>query len=433
MKKIFSSIINFSDHNTNDTIKKSTAGVLVKVFAQFFSLILSISIARFIGADGLGLLNLSFRITGIFLILSILGFDQILIKNISIGLSKNDKNKVGSLIFSSLIFNGVMAIFFAFLGGLFSSFVANILEKPDLKWPLFIAFVAIIPQVLAMIFSSGMKAFGKVWQASLFSNGLVSIIVLLCIVFCFYFGYEINLIRISIFYVIAKFMLLFASCFYWKLIFKEVYVEKFIVKEMLYKGFKVFLVSGSAYISASLDIFILGYFSDSSEIGLYTVALLLASFISFILPVVNISIAPKIASMYNTKDYKNLISLLKNTIFILLIISLLIFICFALSGSYLLQFWGNEFSEGYTILLILSIGQLFNMSSGPTGNFLIMAGFEKIHSKISIFCLLINIFLSVTLVKAFGVTGIAASTAFSVFLENSLKFYFTKKILKFKF
>jgi O-antigen/teichoic acid export membrane protein len=89
--------------------------------------------------------------------------------------------------------------------------------------------------------------------------------------------------------------------------------------------------------------------------------------------------------------------------------------------------WGNEFKEAYLVLIILAVGQFFNISTGCAGMLLIMCGFEKIHGYISLFFMLLNLILNYTLIVSYGAVGAAIATTITIASENVVKLILAKK------
>ena len=103
------------------------------------------------------------------------------------------------------------------------------------------------------------------------------------------------------------------------------------------------------------------------------------------------------------------------------IVSILFVVFFALFGQWLLSFWGDDFQEAYWVLLILAIGQFFNIATGCSGMLLMMCGFEKVHGYISVVSVVLNIILNLYLIANYGALGAAAATAITVILSNIIK------------
>lgn len=58
--------------------------------------------------------------------------------------------------------------------------------------------------------------------------------------------------------------------------------------------------------------------------------------------------------------------------------ALFVFLIFVFLGKDILGFFGDDYSQAYSLLLVLSVGQLVNTACGPNRAFLMMVGREKI-------------------------------------------------------
>ena len=100
--------------------------------------------ANNLGADGLGIINLSHRIATILLIFCLLGLPSVVVKETSIAVSRQNWFHINSVIKTSLflcLITGVLFVgFFYFLSDYISD---HIFHDPRLKLPLLIALFAI--------------------------------------------------------------------------------------------------------------------------------------------------------------------------------------------------------------------------------------------------------------------------------------------------
>jgi O-antigen/teichoic acid export membrane protein len=102
-------------------------------------------------------------------------------------------------------------------------------------------------------------------------------------------------------------------------------------------------------------------------------------------------------------------------------------ILFIVLGKWLLGFWGVEFQDAYWVLLVLSIGQFFNIATGCSGLLLVMCGFEKLHGIISLTTTVLNLLLNYLFIINYGIVGAAIATAISIIFENIMKVLLVKK------
>ena len=97
-------LFNF-DLNTKEVIKNASASLIIKVLGVGFLFFNSAFLGRFLGPEGLGIINISLKITAILLMLSLLGIPHLLVKEISIYHSNKNWNKINDLSYSSFLIN----------------------------------------------------------------------------------------------------------------------------------------------------------------------------------------------------------------------------------------------------------------------------------------------------------------------------------------
>jgi O-antigen/teichoic acid export membrane protein len=105
---------------------------------------------------------------------------------------------------------------------------------------------------------------------------------------------------------------------------------------------------------------------------------------------------------------------------IILLLSLPFAIILITSGKYILFIFGEEFTTGYDILIILSIGQLFNAAMGSVGLLLTMTHHEKDMLWGIVIGFAINIILNIVLIPLYGAVGAALAVTIYAFIWNTI-------------
>jgi len=101
-----------------------------------------------------------------------------------------------------------------------------------------------------------------------------------------------------------------------------------------------------------------------------------------------------------------------------------------LFGKIILNFYGFEFREAYTPLLILLPGQLLNICCGSVGLILSLTGYQYYTAIIFAASSFVNISLNFLLIPAYGMIGAAISTTISVCFWNILMAFYVIRKLK---
>lgn len=420
------------DQNFSEVIKDSSLSLIVKLMGLLCGFGVSIFLGRTIGAEGLGIINLSNRIAFLILLFTVFGFGNVVIKKVAIAKSNNDYLSITSIVKTSFFFNtllsfvAVLAVFF------FVPYLSSyVFKDPNLKIPLAISVLMVIPQTISRVYASALNGTGKIWQGNLVNQVLSNWIVCIgLLLYYFFYDKKMNIVDVAILYGIGKTSVSLIVFFYWKSLFKfKGAISLVTLKPMLKMAYPLLIVSGTSFIMANLDVLMLGILSDSGEVGRYSVAARLALLVSFLLQITNSVISPRLAKMYAKNEIKEMKFLVNKVTGILFVVGLLFLSFFILFGKFILSFWGTNFIEGYGILIVLSIGQFFNIATGCAGLLLVMCGYEKDQGRISFTGLILNVILNVILIKMYGAYGAALSTAITVIFINLSRLVLVKKRL----
>lgn len=417
MVNFYSKIKNL-DRHTKEVFLKLSPTIIVQIIGVLARLITSIILGRILGPAGLGEVNLINQIITIVMVVSMFGMDHVLVKKIAIAHSNNNFNSIGNTIFTALLVNISIAIVLTVLGVLGSGFIASFFNNTRLQIPIIIGFIVIVPQTIGSVFVSGINGYRKIWQSRLFKDFSTSLIVLIGIGLCLFFDLEITLIKVILLYTIGRLITFIVATIYWKTLYGPIFVRKFVDKKMFKMAFPLFFVSATTLLASSVDILMLGWLSDISKVGFYTVASRLVLFVAIFLQITNAALSPKIATFFANNQFKEMSIMVKQVTFLLMIIGLISTLLFLLFGKSLLGFWGSEFSGAYICLIILCFGQFINISTGCSGVLLIMCGYEKIFSYITGSFLILNIVLNYFLIIRYNEVGAAIATTLTIVGEN---------------
>jgi O-antigen/teichoic acid export membrane protein len=200
---------------------------------------------------------------------------------------------------------------------------------------------------------------------------------------------------------------------------EAMYVDtKYRTREWINTAFFLLAISGFFVVIEHTDIIIVGLFHGTTNSGVYAAAKKVASLIASGLIIVNVIVAPMISHLYvigNNVELKRVVRMAAIFSFAISLPAAAIIFFF---GNWIMTLFGYQFSEGYTALIILTIGQLVNALAGSVGFFMTMTGNEKAMAWIAGSCAVLNVALNFILIPPFGMEGAAVSTAFSVAIWN---------------
>jgi O-antigen/teichoic acid export membrane protein len=175
------------------------------------------------------------------------------------------------------------------------------------------------------------------------------------------------------------------------------------------------------YFLGHMDVIMFGYFVAASEVGVYSVALKVATLVIFGLQIVLPVVRPHFSELSERGDFKTMEALFKTSTKWLLYSGLLAFALILILRLEVLNVFGGEFVVGGSILVILGLGSLANVLSGPTGQLLVMTGKQKWEMINTSLMVVFNFSLNLFLIPRMGTIGAAIATALSIFAINAAK------------
>ncbi|CAH7428210.1 membrane hypothetical protein [Vibrio chagasii] len=234
---------------------------------------------------------------------------------------------------------------------------------------------------------------------------------------------------------------LLSLVFGWSVIKKRSYkalsysysVKRKIKKDWYNTLFSLSLVSILSLIPVEVAIIYLGRLGLSDDIAFIKVAIQLSVIFVFIQNVINTVIGPKLSILFKSNDNLKIQYLLRKNVRanFFLVLPLAIFIY--LFGENLISIaYGREYSEAMLYFVILSVGQIINVLSGPVLLVMNMSGNNNAAVKIMVTSSLITIFLIFFLTDLYGSKGTVIALAFGNSIWNIVMSFDIYRLLKLK-
>lgn len=402
-------------------------GAIALVF-KFFSVLIGyvffLILARWLGADGVGIFSTAWTILMIGAVLGKLGFDTSIIKFIAGSMGKGNSHHVKPIYKSSLLIVGTAAIIVAGILFLFAPQISELFFKSG-NYVLIVRIVAIsvIPLCILNINAESLKALKNITAFSIFQNSSIYLVIILIMFIMSRYGIS-N--KTSIYSLSAGVFILMALSFIVILVNIRKKTQRgtgsdpyqFKLKKTLSTSLPMMLTNSLFLIMSWMDILMLSAFKNESDVGIYNTSLKISAVISIALIAINSIALPKYAELYERKDKVGFRKVVKQTSFINFSLSFPVFLFILLMPNFLLGIFGPEFIAGKMSLIILSIGQIFSAFSGSTIHVLNMTGKENAAKNILITTALLNLVLNYILVPKYGINGAAIATAISTVLWN---------------
>ena len=309
------------------------------------------------------------------------------------------------------------------------TFLSNSLQKQALL----IAFAAIVPLTLLQVFQFALVGAKEIIKGQI-AEKLVKPSLFLMAVLGVYFLQEQRITAIEI--VKANVVVIFAACgiayffFRQKLLVPHRNIQAEYQQKVWWSAAIAFALVNTlnlAYIKA--DVVMLGTIAGAESVGVYSIASKFSELLRFFLAIVYLVVSPMIADYHAAGRLKELQGLATRSARGVVILALPMVVIFWFLGEWILGIFGVEFIEGYEALLILSLGQLFNLACGIGANLLMMTGHERATFLGLLLSTVVNLSFNALLIPSMGMNGAAIATVLGVVVWNVILLYLVRQKL----
>jgi O-antigen/teichoic acid export membrane protein len=398
-------------------------GRLLLLFSQ-------IAIARILGPALFGVFSIGITIFKLVQIFGPLGLNNGVIWFGS-KYNKIDSPKLRGIVLQtillSLISGGIFAILF-FAG---APLIARIYGFPDLSTVIRLIAVTLIFAVALRVAAASTRISQHV-KYSVISEDLLQPFLYLSLVLLLYLiGFKLvgALLANLISFVVS---LLFSGYFIYRLFFrfKDISIQFSIPNKMvLVYSLPTAFVGLLGAANYWIDRLIIGFLRPAYEVGYYNAASQISMLFVIILSSTATIFAPMIANLHHQGEKKRVSEVYRISTKWGLYLGLPAFILILFFPQEIISIFGQSYVAGAVSLIILSFGQIVNLSTGNVGFLLVMTGNQNAWLKISFISLIINIILNIVFTSWFGVIGTAISTTISVILMYEAGVYYAQRRL----
>jgi O-antigen/teichoic acid export membrane protein len=197
-------------------------------------------------------------------------------------------------------------------------------------------------------------------------------------------------------------------------------------KEILKLSTPMMISSSFLFISSWTDVLMLGAMVSEEEVGVYNVAFKVGSLVLVIIAAVNTVLAPKISTFFEGNNLDGIRKEVHKATKIISYLSLPFVVLIIIFRRSILGLFGGEFIAGEIVLIIISLGMLFNAMSGSVGQILNMTNYQKQFRNFTIISALINVVLNYFLINKYGIEGAAIASLTSNLMINIMCLIFVK-------
>jgi len=423
--------------NTASKIAKETTVTFSGlVYGNFNRYLYSALLARWVGAEFLGIYSLANAIMLISEVVAKMGLETGVMRFVSRLNPELDQEKIQKIIASALkmttIFSLVIMVALIISSG---AIVKNILNEPPLLKLVIIIFAIAIPfNALTLVSAFATQGFKRLKYKILVTQFLNPTLLLTTMVICYWFiSAESALMAPMLITGIIGFFVMLG-------VLKKVtgvsnnQIMKAKVDTSLFNfSYPLMFVTILQTFMHWMDILMLGYFTDATTVGLYhpaarTAGLLQALLLSFI------SIyAPMMAQFHREGDRKKMADTYKLVSRWLLMCAIPISAIFIIFPGKVMLLFGPEYLPSAKILGILTGATFIQAIFGAAGPTLSMSGHTKLVLWNTIGAFALNFSLNIFLIPNYGIIGAAIATLTSLIVVGFARTIEVSVILKMNF
>ncbi len=411
------------DGDIKEILSKGFSFLIIRLLGILAGYLFIYLVTKNYGASVYGLVALCFSIFIIAGIFGRFGIDINLVKFYGSDVNWEEKGLFYKVLIKSLLISSTLAVLLYLAQDLI---VLRLFKKPQLE-PHFIWALMAIPFWSATLLCAGLLRAKRKnnWYAFLNNPGRFAFSALALVVLWSLIDSPINAIKAHFIGVVILFLLGFSLCIYTleKVTFKTTQSSWGFLRE----SFPMMLSSAMLVMLGWLDTIVLGIYETDSNIGIYNVALKIATLTSFSLQAINSILAPKLAKCYAEDNQPLFHKLIRITTKLNFLITIVLVLGILISRYWLLSFFGAEFVAGSTVLVLLCVGQLINSISGSVGVIFQMIGKQIIYQNIVLIALILNLILNFTLTPIYGMMGAAVATVVSIASWNIIGTVYLKR------
>lgn len=412
-------------------IKGASGTFVLKVTSVGLGLIISMSLARLLGAAGYGIYAYATAWIGVLGVPALLGTDNLLVRKVSTYYSQSKWGLIRGLLQKSSRVVLYVSLCLMALAGITAWTLVD--SNKPLLYSFLVSLLLLPLTAFNKLIQSVMQALHHAVPGQL-PEMLIRPLVFIALIGGAYFllgdrfsavwAIGLNFTATAAAFTLGIFLLQ-------KLLPPQVKTASpaYKTRTWIRSALPLFLVSGMHVINTKTDIIMLGIIKGEYVSGIYAVTTRGAELITFILVAVNTALGPVIARLYAVNEMRKLQNVITQSSRLILLCSLPAALCFILFGYWFLLMFGPEFIKGRTALAILSTGQLINAASGSVGLILIMTGHGREAALGVGLSAAANVIFNALFIPVWGLEGAATATAGSLVMWNAILIWFVRRRL----
>lgn len=199
------------------------------------------------------------------------------------------------------------------------------------------------------------------------------------------------------------------------------------VKYWLSTSMPLMFAAGFQVMLYALDTLMVGRILGTTEAGFYSVAGKIALLTLFAMNAAQVIGGPLMSEARATGAGRDLQRIVSGMIWLSMIVAVPgVVLLSALAGP-VLEMFGADFRSAAGPLVVLSLAQLFNVATGPSGLLLVAGGYQRVLALLLGVGVLVNVILNVIWIPAYGLMGAAYAALVAQVCWNAIAAVFIRR------
>lgn len=385
-------------------------------------------IARTLQPGDVGAYFVIVNLVSILALVSMLGLNQAVVRGVSEALTRGRPSVAGAIVRTSLRVTAIgslaLGLVYLLVGHAVGQhlFGSTAITDATVWIALFIpltAFRLLVPEAL--------RGFSDIKRATIFGDAATNVTLALALALIVAGGWATTLTEVLVISIALAAALVVFSMGPLQGKIRPLGVDPVGARPILRIALPLLATNLSWTIMVQIDTVVLGIFRSGADVAYYVAGSRLAALLLVPLLIATSVLAPLITELWAGHRLSDLERLLRATATATGIASGIGLVLLALLGPWALGFlFGDYYTRGGTVLLILAAGGFLSSMGGLSGLALMMAGEQVAAMFITMFVAAVTIASSAIAADTAGAVGVAIAMACGIALQNVLTFTVTR-------
>lgn len=290
--------------------------------------------------------------------------------------------------------------------------------------------------VMATSLSSYISNFQRIVIPELLTNLFLKIsLPILVLLYCYGFLYEKGFIYSFLWVhllVILGLVIYMIRLKLWTFKFNRAFLKKDLLKDM--GNYALFSILGAigSQLATRLDLLMIASLMPMTSVGIYALALNIASVVEVPYRAFAKIAGPIIARENELNNRAEVLDIYQRSSVALLISGLFIFLCTWISVDALFQLTSNSetFIAGKNVILFIGVAKIIDMATGINGQIIAYSKHYRVNVIAISILAIVNVLMNYYLIPIYGIKGAALATLISLSSFNVFKFAYVWIVFK---